>query len=107
MTTTIVKSHPDGTWTISIDGKIRGRYRGEQVLASHLAGMIEEVDRLGKKLSEKQDECQDMAHVIIEAGVIPGEDYSCRCEQCANVARGMHDAGYIRALDEWWENEKG
>ena len=54
-------------------------------------------------LHKAQDAAQHAAHVIIEAGVVPGT--SCRCWECRTVAIGMADAGYLRGVPEaerWW-----
>ena len=49
------------------------------------------------------DQSSAAAHVIIEAGVIPGIDYPCRCQECLSVAVSMDDAGYLeRVKDRWW-----
>ena len=48
--------------------------------------------------------CDAMAHLIVEAGIIPGDDDMCRCEQCKMVAISMADAGYLDNIeDKWWE----
>jgi hypothetical protein len=50
------------------------------------------------------DERDAMAHVIVEAGVVPGISYPCRCEYCRSVAKSMAEAGYLnRVNDKWWE----
>jgi hypothetical protein len=62
--------------------------------------VILEVERL-KSSSELADYS---AHLIVEAGLIPGIDPTCRCEQCREVARRMAEAGYLdRIGDRWWE----
>ena len=47
------------------------------------------------------------AHVLIEAGVIPGVNVDCRCDECRLVAQAMDEAGYMdRVQDRWWEAAK-
>jgi len=44
------------------------------------------------------------AHLLIEAGVVPGVSVPCRCEKCKLVAESMDDAGYMDDVrDRWWE----
>jgi hypothetical protein len=44
-------------------------------------------------------------HVIIEAGIKPGIDFPCRCDECATVARGMERAGYLQHDEtKWWDS---
>ncbi len=48
------------------------------------------------------------AHLIVEAGVIPGISCSCRCSECRMVAVAMAEAGYLdRVTDRWWEHPAG
>ena len=47
-----------------------------------------------------------LAHVLLEAGVIPGIDNPCRCDDCRMVAKEMAEAGYLNdCTDRWWEKE--
>lgn len=58
-----------------------------------------------RKIEKRLDEADACAHVIIEAGVIPGISYSCRCDECRLVAKSMDEAGYMDGVhDRWWED---
>ncbi len=65
-----------------------------------------EIRRLRKQLTEEFAHVDMMGHVIVEAGILPGIDYPCRCEACKWAATHMDDAGYMDdAKDHWWEEE--
>lgn len=60
------------------------------------------------EIEQLRAERDAMAHVTVEAGVVPGEDDGCRCEECRAVAVKMADAGYLeRVTDRWWEEREG
>lgn len=47
------------------------------------------------------------AHLIVEAGIVPGITCSCRCEECRMVAQAMAEAGYLdRIKDRWWDSDR-
>jgi len=74
--------------------------QGEEIerLEAELAASRKERERL-------RDTANTTAHVIVEAGVIPGIDYPCRCDECKVTAQAMDDAGYmdrIKAAERWW-----
>jgi hypothetical protein len=57
-----------------------------------------------EKLRHVREEHAAACHVIIEAGVIPGISYPCRCMECRTVAIRMDEAGYLdNVKDRWWE----
>lgn len=57
-----------------------------------------------KTQREKEALAFAMGHLIIEAGIAPGIDTHCRCEDCRMVAQSMADAGYLDSVsDRWWE----
>ena len=70
---------------------------------------------VGNTMPTEQPDLRDLAcasaHVIIEAGIVPGVSYPCRCDECCMVARRMDDAGYLDDVpepDRWWKTpEKG
>ena len=79
-----------------------------------LAAKDAEIESLRKRLGQVEDEnremrqqIDDMGHVTIEAGVVPGEPggSGCRCEQCRRVAKAMAEAGYLEGRDPWWDRE--
>jgi len=102
----------DGSFTIHVNGVLRGKYANAETLHVHAAEMMREIARLQevvkdqqRQISEKCDECCGMAHVIIESGFIPGVDSACRCGECQQVAKGMANAGYLsRVQDQWWDD---
>jgi len=56
--------------------------------------------------TERKKLADAMAHVVVEAGVVPGVSYGCRCEQCRLVAKSMDDAHYMdHVKDQWWNDE--
>lgn len=73
---------------------------GRGSLASTVASQAAEIERLTK------EGCA-MGHVIVEAGINPGIDYSCRCEECRFVAVKLDEAGFVDDVkDRWWDGEK-
>lgn len=74
------------------------------------------ISDMSHRIAECQDreekarnERDDNAHVIIEACVIPGCDYHCRCDACRRVVTAMDDAGCICALEtdeRWWDESE-
>lgn len=78
--------------------------------------MAKQVETVCAERTEFQDlyhkmlaERDALNHVIIEAGIWPGLDYPCRCDQCRQVAAGMAAAGYVPGVskDFWWSNGNG
>jgi hypothetical protein len=68
------------------------------------------IEKLQAELTTVRAESHAAAHVIIEAGLVPGLDLelACRCEQCKLVATRMAEAGYLDDLDDrWWEHTDG
>jgi len=58
------------------------------------------------EINRLRDERNAACHVIAEAGVVPGIDYPCRCDECRMVAQKMAEAGYLdRVKDKWWEHD--
>lgn len=53
---------------------------------------------------ELESEVSAMAHLIVEAGIVPGVDPPCRCDACRGQAKQMANAGYLAEVtDRWWE----
>jgi hypothetical protein len=70
-----------------------------------LVALRAEYERLRAERDKYQNYANESAHVIVEAGVVPGVDYSCRCEQCRSIAQRMDEAGYLdRITDRWWKS---
>lgn len=71
--------------------------------------LLDCADRIGQQRGEinrLRDRAIAMSHVIVEAGIVPGIDYPCRCDECRSVAVGMAEAGYLdNVKDRWWETE--
>jgi hypothetical protein len=60
---------------------------------------------LSGELDHQRDIADRQAHVIVEAGVVPGE--YCRCEACRSVAVAMDAAGFLEHVkDRWWRNDE-
>lgn len=75
-------------------------------VADAIDALAAERDDLLKQLSEKMDEADKMAHVIIESD-FPDGNY-CKCEVCCEVARKMDSAGWCeRAEERWWKEAEG
>lgn len=74
------------------------------------------ISDMSHRLKECQDreeksrnERDDNAHVIVEAGIIPGCDYHCRCDACRRVVKAMDEAGFICVLEtdeRWWDESE-
>ena len=66
------------------------------------------IDRLHEEIKRLTKEGCAMGHVIVEAGINPGIDYPCRCEECKLVAVKLDDAGFMDDVKErWWDAEVG
>lgn len=71
----------------------------EQSFTRYSKPSQDRIDNLSQKLD-------DLAHVIIEHGIVPGAQGFCRCDQCRRVAQSMDNAGYLsRVSDRWWESK--
>jgi len=45
----------------------------------------------------------DFIHVILKAGIIPGENGTCRCSRCMEVALSLYKEGCLDdVVDKWW-----
>lgn len=61
------------------------------------------VSKLEAELTKNRDAAGAMAHIIMEAGIVPGEFPKCRCDECRSVAISMDEAGYLSHVkDRWW-----
>jgi hypothetical protein len=69
------------------------------------AAIINAIRPLLDDSSSTSAEAQAFAHVIIEAGVIPGISAACRCEECRLTAQKMDEAGYLDFVEDRWWNE--
>ena len=79
---------------------------GSEVLTEHIRQCPKHpMKLLSEQLEEVRETRNAMAHVIVEAGVVPGKDSTdCRCEECRHVAELMAEAGYLeRVQDKWWK----
>ena len=99
----------DGSFTIHVNGELRGKYANAETLHVHAAEMMREIARLQevvkdqqRQIQDKCDECAGLAHVIIESGFTPGVDSPCRCDECKTVCKGMAEAGYMTREKDWW-----
>ena len=69
--------------------------------------LFEEIIELNEKYKKAADKGLAMAHVIVEAGIVPGVDYSCRCGECCDQANALDEAGYLdHVKDRWWKEPK-
>lgn len=66
-------------------------------------------EQVEAELSQQRGKAVAAAHVIIEAGIVPGVDSSCRCELCRAVAKAMAELDILADVkDRWWETaERG
>lgn len=72
--------------------------RAKEHVQREMAGLRAEVSRYREQASE-------LAHVVLEAGVVPGIRLGsgCRCDECRSVARQMASVGYLDGVeDRWW-----
>ncbi len=69
------------------------------------ADKAEAVDLMAAERDQAEiDWPMHVAHVIVEFGIVPGLDGTCRCEMCRAVAKKMVEAGYLDCIrDRWWE----
>lgn len=83
---------------MSVQDQVARRDQQLRDCADRIRQQREEINRF-------RDEACAMAHVIVEAGIVPGVDFPCRCDECRLVAKKMDDAGYLDATtDKWWQN---
>lgn len=92
---------------------VEGELRTEnERLCDELISKIEILELENKRLLEdwkKQNDAADRAaHLIVETGVVPGIDSTCRCDGCKKTAIAMDDAGYLEDVkDRWWSDVDG
>lgn len=86
-----------GTWQQREDKRWIDCYEG-------LDAALCEIENQRAEINQRRDERDAMAHVIVEASVVPGISYPCRCEECRAVAKQMASAGYLDwVTDKWWD----
>lgn len=84
-----------------------------EIIDEHMRPLHDKIGRLkreNKRLLEdwkKQNDAGEKAvHVIIETGVVPGIDSTCRCDACKDTAIAMDDSGFLEGVkDRWWSDE--
>lgn len=68
-----------------------------------LAECAERIKEQRREINRLRDEAQAMEHTLLEAGVVPGINCACRCDDCRLVAKSMDAAGYMENVtDKWW-----
>lgn len=82
---------------MSVQDQVSRRDQQLRDCGEKIANQRSEINRL-------MDSRNAMSHVIVEAGIVPGIDYRCRCDECRAVAVGMAEAGYLdHVTDRWWD----
>jgi hypothetical protein len=76
----------------------------EEEQKQRLATLQGKLIDLDLKTSKAAIAVAGLSHLAILAGIVPGIDPPCRCDQCRAVARDMAEAGYLFTVkDRWWE----
>lgn len=75
----------------------------QRQITAELARRWQEAEQ---RLAKAEETAMASAHLIVEAGIVPGVNVDCRCDECRLVAAKMDAAGYLRRVtDRWWESD--
>jgi len=78
---------------------------GDDTPFGRVESVISELAMVREELAIERDRAHRYSHAILESGVRPGLEHTCRCEDCRKTAIEMDDAGWLDGVaqsDRWW-----